>query len=105
MPKWLRSKIGLVLAVIYLIIFVLLTLMVYVGPSDGLAALIPLGLTMPWSFALLDAIPENVARYFGTLGVFLLVALCALLNATILYAFGLLITTVLRLVAKTQSNP
>ena len=107
MPKWLRSKIGLALAVGYLIILILLTILVYVGPSDGLAALIPLVLTMPWSFALLDGvIGLNIDfGYFGPLVFFLLFAFSALLNAAILYAIGLLITTVLRLVAKSQSNP
>jgi hypothetical protein len=107
MPSSPKSKIGLFLSTGYLSIVILATISAFASGVD-LAPLIPLGLTMPWSFALLnllDAVPDNAGiGYFGLVAFIFILALSAFLNAIILYIIGLLITLMTRLIRENQQT-
>src|SRR4051794_15268522 len=89
-----RSRFGLFLGGGYLL-FVLLTLANMAGSgADAMSVLAPMFLTAPWSFLLAEYLPENALAGTGTYGFYFLLSACGVLNATILYFIGVLISFV-----------
>src|SRR5436190_7799495 len=97
MPIWLRSRIGMVLALGYLLFLVVIVIGVTTGPPDAMSGLAILIWTMPWSFLLLDALIDNhINTGLGPLTFYLVIGLSAMINASILYGVGLAFTLILK---------
>lgn len=84
----------------YLLLVILAIVGTVVSKPDAMSILASMFLTMPWSFWLLETLPEGSLAGGGRATFFLLLFLCAVVNALILYVFGLLITKIISLFRK-----
>ena len=86
--KTVTARLGAVMAVGYLILFIAAASLPVIDSSDGLAFIWVALLTQPWCFFLLSMLGPNPS--FGPS--MLVFTFCGLLNATILYIVGRLLT-------------
>ena len=90
-----RSKIGISLSLSYLTLCVIALLGLLVSEPDAMSGLALLFLTSPWSFLLLEAVPESFAAGGGMVAFSSILIVCALVNASIFYLLGMLITKII----------
>jgi hypothetical protein len=102
---WTRSRIGCVLATGYFGFFLFVLFMIAISPPDGMVVLVPMFLAMPWSFWLFEALPENALAGGGMGTFFIVLCLCALVNAALLYVFGFAISMMIAAVTKQKPRP
>src|SRR4051794_29674666 len=96
----LKSRVGLLMAGIYMLVFLLLLLDIALSKPDSMSGLALLFFTLPWSFSVMEA-ARNTPLVDGIPATFFfLITLCALVNAGILYCVGLILTQLISLFKK-----
>jgi hypothetical protein len=96
MIELLKLRIGTVLTGSYLCLFIALLIGIAISndPVRSDAFLVAYAIVLPWSHLLVGTLFRNLWRGGSMPTFFFLMILCALVNATILYLFGLLVTKV-----------
>ena len=92
----LKSKIGLVLAGLYLLLVLFTLADLASSKADAMAGLAPMFLTLPWSFLLAQNLPQDSLAWSGSGGFYLLLFVSAIPNAAILYVVGVVVSAVAR---------
>ena len=96
----------MVLAGGYLVLFIFILIDIAVSKPDPMLMLSLMFFTSPWSFWLMDALHgcalESYLAVGGPAMFFFLMFLCAFVNATILYLFGLLLTKIWSFLTKSE---
>lgn len=98
MIKRFRSKIGIFLSFGYLTLCLFTVLALFISEPDAMSILALLFLTSPWSFLLLDTVPEQFADGGGPVGFVFILIVSALVNAAILFGLGLLLSVIGRII-------
>ena len=106
MFKSIKFNLGVIIATIYLFLFLMAIIEFNVSRPDALSGLGLLFLTAPWSFILLDIIVKHqiVLAENNPFIFYALITFCALINASILYLLGSLLTKVLKSFRQKEEN-
>ena len=92
MMKLFRSKIGFYLSLSYLSLCLLTLFALLISKPDSMSILALLFFTSPWSFLLLESVPDNIATSGGPTAFVFILSFSALLNASIFYLLGILLS-------------
>lgn len=106
MFKSFKFSLGVIIAAIYLFIYLVAIIELNVSRPDALSGLGLLFLTAPWSFILLGIINkyEALASAISHSTFYVLITFCALINASILYLLGNLFMKVLNSFRQKEKN-
>ena len=98
MLKLFNFNLGVIIATIYLVLFLIAIIELNASRPDPLSGLGLLFLTAPWSFILLKIFNESgvLANARNPFTFYTLIIFCSLINAFILYFLGNLIVKVLK---------